>query len=168
MIRLARMEDATAIAQMSRDAIETGLGWSWRPQRVATSIRDPQSLCIVSGMRKILGFCIMQFGEELANLSLLAVDAPYRRRGLGSSLVNWMLASARVAGIATIHVEMRANNAEARVFYHKLGFEMAELLPGYYRGIETAQRMVLQLRPEGIVPVDWEPPLSWRRPEGSA
>jgi ribosomal protein S18 acetylase RimI-like enzyme len=168
MIRLARVADATAIAHMSRDTIETGLGWTWRPQRVATSIRDPQSLCIVTGMRKILGFCIMQFGEELAHLSLLAVDSRYRRRGLGSSLVNWLLASARVAGIAAIHVEMRANNSEARDFYRSLGFEMADLVPGYYRGLETAQRMVLRLRPEGIEPTNWEPPLSWRRPEDSA
>ncbi len=168
MIRLARVEDASAIAQMSRDTIETGLGWSWRPQRVTASIRDPQSLCIVAGMRNILGFCIMQFGEELAHLSLLAVDSHHRRRGLGAKLVNWVLASARVAGIAAIHVEMRANNSAARDFYRALGFELADLVPGYYRGLESAQRMVLRLRPEGMEPASWEPPVSWRRPEGSA
>jgi ribosomal protein S18 acetylase RimI-like enzyme len=163
-IRLAQQHDAAAIAQLSRDTIETGLGWSWRQQRVAASIRDPQSLCIVVGARPILGFCITQFGEELAHLSLLAVDPRHRRRGLGSSLVSWMLASARTAGIATIHVEMRANNSEARCFYHALGFEMGDLVRGYYQGVEAAQRMVLRLRPDGSSQAVWEIPLSWRGP----
>lgn len=164
-IRLARERDAAAIAQLSRDTIETGLGWTWRPQRVAASIRDPQSLCIVAGVRPVLGFCITQFGEEIAHLSLLAVDPRHRRRGLGARLVSWMLASARIAGIAAIHVEMRAKNVEARSFYHALGFEMGEVMRGYYQGVESAQRMVLRIRPEGLEQAVWDIPLSWRRSE---
>ena len=162
MIRLAQEQDAAAIAQLSRDTIETGLGWTWRPQRVAASIRDPQSLCIVAGVRPFHGFCITQFGEELAHLSLLAVDLRHRRRGVGSRLVSWMVASARTAGIAAIHVEMRANNSDARCFYHALGFEMGELVRGYYQGVESAQRMILRLRPEGMQQASWEIPMSWR------
>ena len=164
VVRLAQEQDAAGIAQLSRDTVETGLGWNWRPQRVAASIRDPQSLCIVAGGRPILGFCITQFGEELAHLSLLAVEPRYRRHGVAARLVKWMLASARVAGIAVVHVEMRANNSEARCFYHALGFEMGELVRGYYQGVESAQRMVLRLRPEGLQQSVWEIPLSWRGP----
>ena len=90
-IRLARTEDANAIARMSRDTIETGLGWSWRPQRVLVSIRDPNTLSSVIGDQRVQGFCITQFGDEIAHLSLLAVDNKFRRRGLGRRLVNWML-----------------------------------------------------------------------------
>jgi ribosomal-protein-alanine N-acetyltransferase len=163
LIRLAQLRDAEAIARLSRDTIEAGLGWSWRPQRVAASIRDPHSLCIVDGIRSIRGFCITQFGEERAHLSLLAVDPRHRRRGMGARLVNWMLSSARIAGIATVDVEMRVNNVEAHRFYLSLGFEMAGLAHGYYRGMESAQRMLLHLRPEGLEPPAWEVPLSWRR-----
>jgi ribosomal-protein-alanine N-acetyltransferase len=163
LIRLAQPADASAIAQLSRDTIEAGLGWSWQPQRVGASIRDPQSLCIVVGSLPIRGFCITQFGEERAHLSLLAVDPRHRRRGLGASLVNWMLISARAAGIAAIHVELRANNVGAQSFYRSLGFEAAGLVSGYYRGIESARRMVLRLRPEGLEPPVWEIPLAWRR-----
>jgi ribosomal-protein-alanine N-acetyltransferase len=163
LIRLAQTQDAAAIAQLSRDTIETGLVWSWRAQRVAASIRDPRMLCIVAGMRPIRGFCITQFGEELAHLSLLAVDPSHRRRGLGARLVNWMLKAARVAGIAAIHVEMRANNIEASAFYRSLGFETAGLVHGYYQGLESAQRMVLRLRPESLEPPLWEIPQAWRR-----
>ena len=42
-IRLAVVHDAVPIAQMSRDLIEQGLGWSWMPPRVRHEdyIRQP-------------------------------------------------------------------------------------------------------------------------------
>ena len=40
-VRLARLADAPAIATMSRDYIEQGLGWSWTVGRVERAIRDP-------------------------------------------------------------------------------------------------------------------------------
>jgi [ribosomal protein S18]-alanine N-acetyltransferase len=166
-IRLARIEDANAIARMSRDTIETGLGWSWRPQRVLVSIRDPNTLSIVGADGRVQGFCITQFGDEIAHLSLLAVDPKFRRRGLGRKLVAWMLVSARTAGIATVHVEMRTTNLAARAFYRTLGFEDAGVVAGYYRGVESALRMVLGLRARDLPEVNWEPPLAWRRPADS-
>ena len=164
-IRLARAEDSAAIARMSRDEIETGLGWSWRPQRVLGSIRDPNTLAIVFGPNQVEGFCITQFAEEIGHLSLLAVEVKLRRHGRGRQLVAWMLSSARVAGLATIHVEMRTTNLAARAFYRSLGFEDAGVVAGYYRGVESALRMVFSLRSRHLPEISWEPPLEWRRPE---
>lgn len=167
VVRLARSEDASTIARMSRDYIESGLGWSWRPQRVLGAIRDPNTLAIVAGDESVQGFCITQFAEEIGHLSLIAVDAKCRRRGLGRHLFLWMLGSARAAGLATIHVEMRTTNLMARAFYRSQGFEDAGLVPGYYRGLESALRMVLGLRSRDLPEVKWELPLEWRRPEDS-
>ena len=125
------------------------------------------TLSIVGADQRVQGFCITQFGDEIAHLSLLAVDPKYRRRGLGRRLVAWMLASARTAGIATVHVEMRTTNLAARAFYRTLGFEDAGVVAGYYRGVESALRMVLGLRARDLPEVSWEPPLAWRRPEDS-
>ena len=165
-IRLARAEDSAAIARMSRDEIEAGLGWSWRPQRVLGAIRDPNTLAIVYAQEQVEGFCITQFAEEIGHLSLLAVDSRCRRRGVGRQMLGWMLASARVAGLATIHVEMRTTNLTARAFYRTLGFEDAGVVAGYYRGVESALRMVMSLRSRYLPEVIWQPPLEWRRPEG--
>jgi ribosomal protein S18 acetylase RimI-like enzyme len=78
-----------------------------------------------------------------------------------------MLGSARAAGIATVHVEMRTTNLLARAFYRTLGFEDAGVVTGYYRGVESALRMVLRLRAQDLPEVTWEPPHAWRRPAGS-
>ena len=144
---LAAESDALGIARMSRDLIETGLGWSWTATRVLRSIRDPEVLVLVArDGRHIAGFAIMDFGEEAAHLALLAVDPSHRRRGVGRHLFHWLRESALTAGIAVVKLELRAGNLEAQHFYHYLGFEEIGWTAGYYRRRETALRMALRLR----------------------
>jgi ribosomal-protein-alanine N-acetyltransferase len=44
-IRLARPSDAQAIAEMSRDLIEHGLGWRWTPSRIRAALRPGRATC---------------------------------------------------------------------------------------------------------------------------
>src|SRR4051812_9084771 len=117
-IRLAENRDAQAIALMSRDFIETGLGWKYDAARVMRAIRDRETLAVVACDAKaspasrgaINGFAIMEFGDERAHLVLLAVRPSHRRTGIGQKVLEWMMESARCAGIASIHLELRAGN----------------------------------------------------------
>jgi ribosomal-protein-alanine N-acetyltransferase len=146
-IRLARPEDAQDIALMSRDLIESGLGWSWTRGRVAKSIasKDTSSVVLCRGPR-IIAFAIMYFGDEHGHLNLLAVRPEFQRTGLGTRLIRWLEESAQVAGIRAIHLEVRARNQHARRFYRRLGFLEMALLPKYYRGVEAAVWMALDLQ----------------------
>ena len=172
-IRLAEPRDAQAIAMMSRDFIEAGLGWKYDAARVMRAIRDRDTLAVVAcesgkaaaaaGARgAITGFAIMEFGDERAHLVLLAVRPTHRRTGIGQRLVQWLLEAARVAGIASIHLELRANNEAARRFYRAMGFYETVLVPGYYRSgegrKEGALRMLRVLRTPGPLPAAWRPP----------
>jgi [ribosomal protein S18]-alanine N-acetyltransferase len=144
---LAAEPDALGIARMSRDLIETGLGWSWTAARVLRSIRDTEALVLVArDGRRVIGFAIMDFGEETAHLALLAVDPLHRRHGIGRHMFDWLKESALTAGIAVIKLELRAGNVEAQHFYRCLGFEEIGWTVGYYRRRETALRMALRLR----------------------
>ena len=69
---LAAEADALGIARMSRDLIETGLGWSWTAARVLRSIREPEALVLVAreGAR-IIGFAIMDFGDDADRKSVV-------------------------------------------------------------------------------------------------
>lgn len=152
-LRLASEHDARSIATMSRELIETGLGWSWTPGRVLRAIRDPETSTLVACEGPlILGFAIMQFAEDRAHLSLLAVRKSRQRQGIGRRMVDWLENSARVAGIARMHLELRAGNHAARAFYSEIGFAEAAQVPGYYRGVETAVRMVRVLRTHSELP----------------
>ena len=157
-VRLAGQRDAQAIALMSRDLVESGLGWKYDAVRVLKAIRNAETLIPVAceGGR-IAGFGIMEFGDERAHLVLLAVRPTHRRMGIGRRLVDWLVESARTAGMASLHLELRAGNEAARGFYRAMGFDETIVVPGYYRGREAALRMIRVLRAAGPVPYTWRP-----------
>ena len=169
-IRPAEPRDAQAVAMMSRDFVESGLGWKYDAARVLRAIRDRETLAVVAcesgksaGARGALtGFAIMELGDERAHLVLLAVRPSHRRLGIGQHLLEWLLESARIAGMASIHLELRAGNDAARRFYRAMGFYETVLVPGYYRSgegrKEGALRMLRVLRVPGPVPYTWRPP----------
>jgi ribosomal-protein-alanine N-acetyltransferase len=168
-IRLAEPRDAQAIAMMSRDFIEAGLGWKYDAARVLRAIRDRETLAVVAcegakaaGRGALAGFAIMEFGDERAHLVLLAVRPAHRRLGIGQRLLEWMLQTARAAGMASIHLELRTGNDAARRFYRAMGFYETVLVPGYYRGgegrKEGAIKMLRVLRAPGPTPYTWKPP----------
>jgi ribosomal protein S18 acetylase RimI-like enzyme len=147
MLRLARPTDALALAQMSRALIETGLSWRYTPRRLEALIGAPDTVVLVASEgAAVHGFAAMEFGDERAHLVLLCVQAQQQRRGLGRSLHDWLLKTARVAGIASIVLELRIDNIGASTFYRSLGYEDGETVSGYYDGKIAARRMALTLR----------------------
>ena len=145
-IRMAQRADAPAIARMSRDLIERGLGWSWTAPRVLRSVLDAHSNVIVApAAGGLAGFGIMKYHDAEAHLLLLAVEPAQRRHGLGAALVSWLEASAQVAGIGTIYLEARASNGAARAFYRRLGYREIQQVEGYYSGREASVRLARDL-----------------------
>lgn len=159
VLSLASLEHAQALALMSRDFVETGLGWGYRPERMAELIRARETSTLVAHERKrCVGFAVMVFGEERAHLVLLAVRPTHRRCGIARRMMNWLLDSASTAGMASVHLELLDDNVAAKAFYRVLGFTETIRLPGYYRGRKAAMRMTRVLRPPRVSIPTWSPP----------
>lgn len=145
-IRLARPQDARNIAAMSRDFIEHGLGWSWTAARVLGAMRDPSTnVIVILKQDRMFGFGIMQYGDDTAHLSLLAIHPAQRHQGLGARLVDWLEQCARSAGSTHIRLEARADNRAAIAFYERLGFTHSGRVTGYYDGLVDAVRLEKRL-----------------------
>lgn len=141
-VRLATLADAPAIAALSRDYIEQGLGWSWTVSRVEGAIRDPDvNVAVVGDPGALLAFGIMIYREEVAHLALFAVRGSHQRQGIGSRVLGWLEAVASSAGVTHINVECRRDNAAARNFYGEHGYHEQAISKGYYRGVEDAIRL---------------------------
>lgn len=171
-LRLAEPGDARPIAEMSRDFIESGLGWRYDPAHIERAMRRRDTVVLAAAERQtyvardrpgLSGFAIMDFGDERAHLVLLAVQPALRRRGIGRRLVDWLMESAVTAGVASVHLELRADNEAARRFYRALGFSETVLMPRYYNGREAAMRMIRVLRAPGPLPLSWRPPVLGRK-----
>lgn len=159
VLGFANRSDAATIAQMSRELIEAGLGWAYRRERIAELIADVDTVTLVARERdRIGGFAITTFGDERAHLVLLAVRKTSQRRGIARRMIHWLVESAAVAGVASVHVELRAHNVPAIALYRSSGFAESLRVPGYYRGREDAIRMVRVLRAPGTAIQLWRPP----------
>lgn len=147
-IRLAVEADAPILAALSRDTIEKNLPWRYREPEMLRFMRSPRYNAIVaeSADGAIAGFAVMGYGENDAYLALLATDAPRRRQGIARRLLDWLIRTAEVAGVESISVELREDNAIAQHLYELRGFTPAGHRPGGYYGVVNQNRMRLQLR----------------------
>src|ERR1700694_1681251 len=94
-LRLARQSDAPTLAAMSRDLIETGLGWHYRTERIGQLLGNADTVSLVACENaRAAGFAIMTLGEERAHLVLLAVGADHHRRGIGRRMTQWLVRNA--------------------------------------------------------------------------
>jgi len=145
-IRLATISDALRIAEMSRDIIESGLGWSWTPSRIAREINDQYSNVVVTlEGNDVIGFAVMKYLDGEAHLNLFGVHPNHRRKGVGTRMIKWLEETALINGNGVVYLETRLKNRGARKFYKSLGYKVIQRIPGYYKGRETAVRMAHDL-----------------------
>jgi ribosomal protein S18 acetylase RimI-like enzyme len=143
----ARAGDAALLAAMSQALIEQGLKPAWGAARIRWHVRDADSVVLTARLgAAVSGFAIMRYGDDVAHLNLLAVAPVHRRRGVARALVQWLEETALTAGTFVVGLELREGNEAARAFYRALGYRELGQIPGYYQGIESAVRMVRDVR----------------------
>ena len=113
-IEFATVSDAVEISELSRKYIEYDLRRVYTPSRIRYLMRNTSKNVVVArNERDLVGFGIMSYREDSANLDLLAVKKLYRRRGVGTQVVQWLEKVARTAGIMNIFVQVRKTNVSA-------------------------------------------------------
>ena len=115
-IRMAAVSDARRIAEMSKNLIEAGLGWSWTEERGVRSMRDKDTNVVVAcDGAHIIGFGITKYRINEAHIVLFAVEKSSQRNGVGTALIKWIEKTALVAGIGIVYLEARLKNSAARL-----------------------------------------------------
>ena len=146
-VSFATPTDVVEMSELSKKYIEYGLGWYYTSRRLRDLLRDDAKNVVVAREGdNLMGFGIMTYAEQNANLDLLAVKSRYRRRGVGRQVVSWLEEVARTAGIVNIFVQVRKTNPGAIAFYQRCGYRIVEEVSGYYRGTETAVIMCKGIR----------------------
>ncbi len=145
-IGLAKISDAVRIAEMSRELIEAGLGWSWTPSRLTREINDKfTNVIVMREGNEVIGFAVMKYLDQEARLNLFGVHPDYRRKGIGTRMISWLEETALINGNGVIYLETRLKNRSAREFYKSLGYKVVKRIPRYYQGRETAVQMAHDL-----------------------
>jgi ribosomal-protein-alanine N-acetyltransferase len=69
-----------------------------------------------------------------AHVVTIDIAPAYRRRGVGTLLMDAMEEHFRSLGCSSIRLEVAVDNDAAIAFYNRRGFAATQLLPGYYKG----------------------------------
>lgn len=82
---------------------------------------------------------------HIGHVMNLAIDPPYRRRGLGTELLQAGLEYLKDLGAQRVELEVRTQNREAIQLYRKFGFSIERLINHYYSNGDDAYLMRLSL-----------------------
>jgi ribosomal-protein-alanine N-acetyltransferase len=80
----------------------------------------------------VLGFCSFWRVLDELHINNLAVATSFRRRGIGTGLLNYVLNEAAKLGVHRATLEVRRSNDVARHLYERLGFTTAGVRRAYY------------------------------------
>jgi len=109
------------------------------PQRVVLVVEAPvpaesDSAQAAVSHGEVLGFLVARGVAQEWELENIAVAPSARRQGVGTALVQALLAHVRQADGKAVFLEVRASNLPARELYEKAGFKPAGSRKSYYMG----------------------------------
>ncbi|MCR4436221.1 MAG: ribosomal protein S18-alanine N-acetyltransferase [Clostridiales bacterium] len=81
---------------------------------------------------KIVGYAGMWKVFDEGHITNVAVHPEFRRSGVGSALIEYLIETAKENGIARMTLEVRRSNLAAQKLYRKYGFKECGTRKAYY------------------------------------
>ena len=129
-IRPMRPGDVSEVVYIENRAFQV----PWSERTFNSLLRQPHAaLFVAESGGRIAGYAATWFVADEAELGDLAVHPDFRRRGIGSRLLDRTLEEAGSRAIRVLYLEVRAGNEGARRLYERSGFEVVTVRRAYYR-----------------------------------
>jgi ribosomal-protein-alanine N-acetyltransferase len=129
-----RPTDLATVNTIMSEAFDPQFGEAWTPSQCLGMMALPGVWFSMAWLdARAAGFALARTVADEAELLLLAIRPPARRRGVGTALLRSIVADARERGADKMHLEVRANNEAVRL-YRGEGFEKIGERRDYYRG----------------------------------
>lgn len=123
-----------AAMQVMTAAFDPRYGEAWTASQLAGFMSLPGvTLSLVQLDQATLGFALVRYVADEAELLLIAIDPKWRNRGIGKVLLQDCIIKARKSRMSVLYIEVRENN-RAIDFYERAGFEHIHRRPSYYKG----------------------------------
>jgi ribosomal-protein-alanine N-acetyltransferase len=126
--------DLDRVVEVMSSAFDERFGESWTRSQCAGILPMPGvRLMLARRDGETAGFSLYRTIADEAELLLLAVAPEFRRRGVGTRLLDHFLEAAHEAGASRVHLEVREGNP-AVTMYRNAGFNVVGRRPKYYHG----------------------------------
>lgn len=134
-IRAWEQKDIPTLAEMEKRCFTD----PWTEQMLSNTLKLPvYHGFLVEEEDKILGYASLIVVCEDAEVGNIAVDFPFRGKGISKLLMDAMLQRAKSLGATHCFLEVRVSNAVAIALYEKYGYEKFGIRAKYYADGEDA------------------------------
>ncbi len=128
-LRRLGLRDLPAVEGVEQRSYKT----PWSRTMLSGEISRPGSRCYGAFERKVLaGYLIVARYTDAWHIMNVAVDEPFRRRGVARLMLETMLRETDVDGTRGHTLEVRVSNVSAIRLYESLGFRPSGMRRGYY------------------------------------
>jgi len=120
---------------------------AWTEQMFADELGEPTTryYIVAEADGTIAGYAGLRAGTgNRGDVQTIAVRADRQGEGIGTALLTDLIATAVARNCHEIFLDVRAENARARLFYRRNGFTEVGMRPGYYG--PSADAIVMRLR----------------------
>jgi ribosomal protein S18 acetylase RimI-like enzyme len=116
-------DDFDAVVALWRRTPGIGLSSADESDRISAFLRRNPSMCIAAEIdNEVIGTVIAGHDGRRGYLYHVAVAPEWRRRGIGSELVDRVLRRMTKDGVLKCHVMVYSDNADGREFWQKTGW----------------------------------------------
>jgi ribosomal-protein-alanine N-acetyltransferase len=144
-IMQALPSDAPDLAALHAQALPPG--WSAPDFEASCANASRIVLKAVEGAG-LLGFAVVQFAADEAEILSIAVAKEAQLRGIGSAILAACIAECEQKTIAHIYLDVAEGNAAALGLYGKFGFGVLARRPNYYQSGRSVPETALIMRLE--------------------
>ena len=138
-IRSGDLNNLNAIMEVMDRAFPKTYGEGWNHHQCRSMLSLPSAkLLIAVRDETTCGFVISRQAADEEELLMIAVAPEYQGQGIGYLLLDYLLKAARADHVASVFLEMRADNP-AEKLYTKFGFHRIGLRKAYYTGPNMEQ-----------------------------
>ena len=132
-IHTAGLADVGQIMPVMATAFDPMFREAWTQSQVESALLIPGTKLFVATRNDCpVGFALVRSLFEECELLLIAVLPAMREQRIGSALIQYTLAVAKVSSVLKLFLEVRITNG-AISFYHRHGFKVIGERPNYYR-----------------------------------
>lgn len=106
----------------------------WTPSIFKEELQNSNSLYFMAQIDdEIVGFAGIKIILDEADLMNIVVKKSYRNKGIGKSLLNYIISNSKDLDLQSITLEVNENNSVAIHLYESLGFQKVGFRKNYYK-----------------------------------
>jgi len=146
-IRLAGAGEAALLEALHRQIFTSPWDQEWNAGSFRKILAMPGAAAwVLVQESEPKGFAIVLVVADQAELILIGILVPERRKGLGRKLIEGVCRDAASRGAARIYLEHAMDDAATNAFYVSAGFRPAGKRPNYYRGRSGSADALVMVR----------------------